>query len=138
LGKRFGDVIKGPESTYARGDVVVVQFWGGHPNNNLRIQDTFVVVEKLEGDTFRPVARDWDPETTFRWQRRGISSSIITITWDTRDATPGTYRIVHRGDRKSLTGSIVPYEGITEMFTVEHDVARRAPASRAKSTASVS
>jgi neutral ceramidase len=123
-GKRFGDVIKGPDPTYARGDVVVVQFWGGHPNNNYRIQDTFLTVEKLEGDTFRPVARDWDPETTFRWHRRGLSCSVITISWDTRGAVPGTYRIVHRGDRKSLSGTILPYEGVTETFTVERDVAR--------------
>jgi neutral ceramidase len=130
-GKVFGDVIKGPERTYVRGDVVVVQFWGGHPNNDLRIQDTFLSVEKLEGDTFRPVARDWDPETTFRWQRRGISCSVITITWDTKDAAFGTYRIVHKGDRKSLTGSIHPYEGVTETFTVEREVARAAPVSSA-------
>ncbi|MEY2460080.1 MAG: neutral ceramidase, partial [Acidimicrobiaceae bacterium] len=123
-GKRFGDVIKGPEPTYARGDVVVVQFWGGHPNNNLRTQDTFLRVEKLEGDSFRTVARDWDPETTFRWQRRGLSCSVITVTWDTKDAAPGIYRIVHTGDRKSLTGTIVPYEGVTEDFTVEREVGR--------------
>jgi neutral ceramidase len=123
-GKRFGDLVKGPQPKYARGDVVVVQFWGGHPNNNLRIQDTFLRVEKLEGDAFQPVARDWDPETTYRWKRRGLSCSVITITWDTKDAAPGTYRIVHTGDRKSLTGAILPYEGITAAFTVERETTR--------------
>jgi neutral ceramidase len=123
-GKRFGDLIKAPQPTYARGDTVVAQFWGGHPNNDCRIQGTFLTVEKLEGDTFRPALRDWDPETTFRWERRGISCSVITISWDTKNAAPGTYRIVHTGDRKSLTGAILPYEGITEPFTVEREAAR--------------
>src|SRR5258706_5052975 len=118
-GKHFGDVIKRPQATYTRGDTVVVQFWGGHPNNNFRIQDTFLTVEKLDGDTFRPALRDWDPETTFRCERRGISCSVITISWDTKNAAPGTYRIAHTGDRKSLTGAILPYEGVSEPFTVD-------------------
>jgi hypothetical protein len=49
---------------------------------------------------------------------------VITITWDTRGAVAGTYRIVHRGDRKSLTGKILPYEGVTRTFTVEREAAR--------------
>jgi len=124
LGKRFGEVHKRPEPKYARGDIVVVQFWGGHPNNNFRVQDTFLSVERLVGDSFTPVARDWDPETTFRWARRGLTCSIITISWNTKDAAPGIYRIRHTGDRKSWTGKIVPYEGITETFSIESEVAR--------------
>ena len=94
IGKRFGEILKGPEPRYARGDVVVARFWGGHPNNNFRIQDSYLRVERLEGDRFVTVARDWDPETTFRWARRGLACSIITISWDTQNAAPGTYRIV--------------------------------------------
>jgi neutral ceramidase len=124
FGKRYGDVHKPPERKYLRGDVVVVQFWGGHPNNNLRIQDSFLTVEKLVGDQFIAALRDWDPETTYRWSRRGLACSIITITWDTKDAAPGTYRIRHTGDRKSLTGKIYPYNGVTESFSVESDAAR--------------
>jgi len=118
--KKFGDVIRQPKPTYPRGEVVEVQFWGAHPNNNYRTQDTFLVVEKLVHGTFTPVARDWDPETTFRWKRRGHAYSIVTVTWDAKDATPGTYRIRHTGDRKSVwTGKISPYEGITSPFTVD-------------------
>lgn len=119
FGKKFGDVIEAPRPKYARGEFVVAKFWGGHPNNNYRIQDTFVTVEKLDGDRFVPVARDWDPEATFRWQRARLRCSIVTITWDTRHASPGTYRIVHTGDRKSVSGKIYPYRGVTEAFAVE-------------------
>lgn len=117
--KKFGDVIREPNPTYRRNEIVVAEFWGAHPNNNYRIQDTFLVVEKLVDGDYRPVARDWDPETTYRWKRKGHAFSLITITWDTKDAAPGTYRIRHRGDRKSVwTGKISSYEGVTTSFTV--------------------
>jgi len=119
LFKNFGDVFTQPNSSYSRGDTVSAVFWGGHPNNNLRTQDTFLIIEKLVDGTFVPVAWDWDPETTYSWQRDSIAYSKITITWDTADASPGTYRIRHTGDWKSgWTGKISPYEGITEVFKV--------------------
>ena len=119
LFKNFGDVITQPGASCSRGDTVSAQFWGGHPNNNLRTQDTFLVVEKLVNGKYVPVARDWDPETTYRWQRNGISYSKITITWHTKNAEPGTYRIRHRGNWKSgWTGKISAYEGVTNTFKV--------------------
>ncbi len=115
----FGDVITQPGTSYARGDTVSVQFWGGHPNNNYRTQDTFLVVEKLLNGSYLPVAYDWDPETTYRWQRSGISYSKITITWHTKNAAPGTYRIRHKGNWKSgWTGAISAYEGVSNSFKV--------------------
>lgn len=119
LFKNFGDVITQPAASYARGATVSVQFWGGHPNNNLRTQDTFLVVEKLVNGAYVPVARDWDPETTYRWQRNGISYSKITVTWHTKNAEPGTYRIRHKGNWKSgWTGTISAYEGVSNSFSV--------------------
>ncbi len=118
-GKAFGDLEKAPEPKVARGDVVEVQFWGGHPNNDFRVQDTFLVVEKIVDGEAVPVARDWDLETTYRWARRGFASSLVTITWDTRDAEPGTYRIRHMGDRRTAFGKVHPYEGVTDEFVVE-------------------
>ena len=126
FGRQFGEVHKGPAPAYKRGDVVIAQFWGGHPNNNFRIQDTFLTVERLVGDSFIPVARDWDPETTYEWERRGLTCSMITISWDTKDAVPGVYRIRHTGDRKSWSGKIIAYEGVTATFTLEGEVKRPA------------
>ncbi len=119
LFKNFGDVITQPGAAYTRGDTVSVQFWGGHPNNNLKTQDTFLVVEKLVNGSYAPIARDWDPETTYRWERNGISYSRITITWHTKNAGPGTYRIRHKGNWKSgWTGKISAYEGVSNAFRV--------------------
>jgi neutral ceramidase len=119
LGKRFGSVYTQPKSSYTRGNTVSAVFWGGHPNNNLRTQDTFLVIEKLVGGTYLPVARDWDPETTYNWARNAVAYSKITITWDTTNASSGTYRIRHKGNWKSgWTGKISAYEGVTNSFVL--------------------
>lgn len=119
LFRRFGDVITQPKAGYQRGEVVSAQFWGAHPNNDYRIQGTFLVVERLSNGVFIPVARDWDPETTYQWQRDGIAYSRVTITWDTTGAAPGTYRVRHLGDWKSgWTQKLTPYQGVTNTFTL--------------------
>ncbi len=119
MGKNFGDVEKQPDASYKIGDRVSTVFWGAHPNNDFMIQDTFLVVEKLVNGKYEPVARDWDPETTFNWARDFTAYSKVTITWDTADATAGTYRIRHKGNRKSFFGDISPYEGVTYSFTLQ-------------------
>jgi len=141
LGKSFGDVETDVNASYARGNTVKVVFWGAHPRNNLRIQDTFLVVEKVNTtevcrqekvgcDTvlvcedqitgYTPVAKDGDPETVYRWKRDGIANSKVTITWTIPpNAAPGKYRIRHFGNWKSgWTGAISPYEGASAIFTV--------------------
>lgn len=118
-GKSFGSVYTQPKSNYTRGDTVSAVFWGGHPNNNLRTQDTFLVIEKLVGGVYVPVARDWEPETTYNWARNSVAYSKITITWDTTNASRGTYRIRHKGNWKSgWTGKINAYEGVTNSFVL--------------------
>jgi neutral ceramidase len=117
LGKSFGSVSTQPNSSYKRGDTVSAVFWGGYPNNDLRTQDTFLVIEKLVNGAYVPVARDWDPETTYNWARNSIAYSKITITWDTTNASAGTYRIRHKGNWKlGWTGKISAYEGVTNSF----------------------
>lgn len=118
--KKFGDVITQPKTIQKAGDLISVQFWGAHPNNNYRVQDTFLIVEKWNGLNFVAVARDWDPQTTYAWQRDGVANSKITITWDSTGAEPGVYRIRHKGDWKSgWTGKISAYEGVTNVFSLE-------------------
>ncbi len=118
MGSKFGDVITPPSATYNRGDLVKVQFWGAHPNNNYRIQDSFLVVEKLVEGGFVAVLHDWDPETTFGWERSGKTDSKITISWDTEKAEAGTYRIRYAGDRKALLGGLQPIEGLSSSFVI--------------------
>ncbi len=128
-GKKFGDLLEAPKARYARGEVVVARFWGAHPNNDYRIQDTFLTVERQLADgTFVPVARDWDPETTYRWERHGVASSIVTITWRTADAAPGIYRMRHTGNHRTWLGKVTPYEGVTGTFALENAAVSSPPA----------
>ncbi len=120
-GKAFGAVLKGPESAYARGSTATVEFATGHPKNNVRRGSTFLEVQRLENGSWQRVLDDGDWETTYRWTRlNGLTgTSKATITWDVAaDTAPGTYRIVHHGDARSLLGKITPFTGATGSFTV--------------------
>jgi len=120
LFQQFGQVLKQPAASYARGQTVVATFRGAHPKNNLRTQDTFLKVDRLVGSTWVTVYNDWDFETTYTWRREGIAYSQCDVEWRIpADAAPGTYRIRQFGNWKSgWTGAISPYSGTTRSFTV--------------------
>lgn len=120
LGKSFGGVITQPAASYTKGAIASAQFWGGHPNNDLQTQGSFLVVEKLVGTSWVPVTYDWDPDTTYKWERNSVAYSKITITWNTKNADAGTYRLRHKGHWKSgWTGKIKAYEGVSNSFIVK-------------------
>lgn len=119
--RKFGDVHKNAARSYEQGKSVKVAFWGGHPGNNLQTQSSFLEVQLEDGDSWRAVARDWDPETRFVWKRwlfvSPISQSVVE--WDIPDdQEPGTYRVVHHGHSGSRSGTITPYTGTSRAFTV--------------------
>lgn len=117
--RSFGDVLTQPAASYAAGQRVTVEFSTGHPKNNLRRGGTFLQVQRLDGSTWRTVADDGDWSTTYRWRRDGLAASIATITWDVPAGTPlGTYRVVHTGDAKSISGQITAFTGTSRTFTV--------------------
>ncbi|MFI8200352.1 neutral/alkaline ceramidase [Streptomyces sp. NPDC085942] len=120
-GRTFGAVLKAPEGSYARGSTATAEFATGHPKNNVRRGSTFLEVQRLENGTWKRVLDDGDWETTYRWTRlNGLTgTSKATITWKIApDTAPGTYRIVHHGDAKSLLGRVTPFTGATGAFTV--------------------
>jgi neutral ceramidase len=125
LGQRFGSVMTDANASYSRGQTVTVVFWGGHPKNNLRLQDSFLQVQKQHPDgTWSVVAYDWDWETTYTWTRDHcpptFACSRHTVQWTIPStATPGLYRIRHDGTWKSgWDGSLHPYFGLSREFTV--------------------
>jgi len=121
-GEKFGDVVQDPPAMVSPGDHVVVRFRGAHPRNDLRTGTGYLEVQRADED-WAVVARDWDPETTFRWQRTGgplSPTSEVTIDWRVPDdAEPGEYRIVYHGDRKPLIGPIAPITGTSPSFMVQ-------------------
>lgn len=122
LGHHFGSVVTDVKPQYTRGDVVAVSFWGGHPKNNLLLQDSYLEVQQRQvGGGWRTIAYDWDWSTKYRWQRRGVAYSEISVSWKTSiDNAPGAYRILLRGFYKNgWTGSINPYQGYSDVFKLE-------------------
>jgi neutral ceramidase len=132
LSQKWGGVISDAKESYAVSQdvyhptVVSVRFVGAHPNNDLKIQETFLEVLRIErtqdGQKRRVVvARDWDPETRFIWQRDGIDRSIVTVEWEVPPETPGGfYQIAYYGNRRAfLTGKTSPIVGYSRVFRLE-------------------
>jgi len=119
--RKFGDVLKQPRSSYRRGEKVEVKFQGAHPNNDLRIEDTYLRVEQLDSGSWRTVYTDKDFCTYFKWKRSHIADSIVTIEWDipTKQVS-GTYRIRYFGNWKRLGGKprINAFSGESRQFAV--------------------
>ncbi|XP_072745601.1 neutral ceramidase [Anoplolepis gracilipes] len=122
-GRNFGDVIQQPSKVASPGDTVTAIFISGHPRNNLMIDSTFLIVERLEDDEiWMPIASDADWETKFQWTRTSVilGSSQVTITWEIpQDVKPGEYRIRHNGYYRYILGGVYPYYGVTNHFRVE-------------------
>ncbi|HYX37252.1 MAG TPA: neutral/alkaline non-lysosomal ceramidase N-terminal domain-containing protein [Oligoflexus sp.] len=119
IGKDWGDLKQDAERAYAAGSRIEVKFWGAHPNNSLQGRDrTLLTVQKMVGGTWQTVRYDWDPDTFYRWQRDGISNSLITLTWASEAETPeGLYRLCHYGHGKQFfTGIYKSYTGCSRTF----------------------
>lgn len=115
--KHFGDVHRDASAVYSPGQTVTVSFWAGHPRNDLKIQDTYLMVQRQHGASWETVARDWDWETRFRW-RRTFLGSLASVEWTIPPGTSGTFRIRHDGASRSH-GRIVPYYGVSRAFVVQ-------------------
>ena len=119
LGKSFGSVLTQPAAAYPRGADVRADFVTGHPNNNVRTEGTYVEVQRQVGSAWQTVATDSQWQTRYRWKREYLGVSTAQITWTVpAGAAAGTYRIVHHGDARSLTGVIRPFTGTSRTFTV--------------------
>lgn len=115
----FGKVLKNANKSYHPGEQVEVSFRGGHPKNNLKTQDSFLVVQHKVSGRWVDYAYDWDWETEYHWHREGLARSVVDIIWRIPDdVTPGKYRILHSGHRKSLFG-VHSYSGKSRTFTIK-------------------
>lgn len=120
IGKKFGDVVTQPKSSYVKGETVAVTFYTGNPRNNLRRNGTFLEVQRWTGSSWVRVADDGDWSTKYRWTRKSVADSWADISWVIpADTAAGTYRVVHYGDAKNLLGQISGFVGISKSFAVQ-------------------
>ncbi len=113
VGRRFGDVLSGDGEVTA-GQTVAVRFVGANPNNDLRLEDSYLLVESADGAV---VAHDssWSTLLTFD---RAFTETTVTVEWDTTGAEPGDYRIVLRGAGKDIHGTVRPFTGTASVRVV--------------------
>jgi neutral ceramidase len=96
-----GLVFVDANNSYKKGESVEVKFIGTNPFNDPRTNDTFLRVEKNDNGNWKTVFTDNDPYTFFHWEAGFISSSILSIKWQTYpDTEPGEYRISYFGNKK--------------------------------------
>jgi neutral ceramidase len=119
----FSAVRTQPESSYAIGDVASCVFAGAHPKNGLTTVASFCDVEKLNSDgSSSTVMTDAHWDLRYHWKRYGVAGSKNTCEWSIRSggrtSVAGTYRFVHRGYSRSLTGTLTAYEGTSNTFTL--------------------
>jgi neutral ceramidase len=118
-GKKFGDVVADASASYKAGDTVVVEFVSAHPKNDLLTMQDYAVVQKKTANGFEDVLGDRDPQLTFTWQRTRGSESKAILRWNSKDAAPGEYRLVHRGVSKAFWfGRKTRFEGASRVFKV--------------------
>lgn len=118
-GRSLGDVVTQPAGRYRPGETAAAVFVAAHPGNDLRRGDTFLEVQREDGEDWTTVADDGDFATTFRWQRRKTRQTA-TLTWHIpASAPPGRYRLRYHGDARDAAGRITPFTGSTESFHVQ-------------------
>lgn len=116
-GRRFGDVLQQPTDVSA-GQTARAVLVGANPNNDLRHGDTYLVVERQEGQDWVRVRDDQDFDTRFHWEDKQFSRSQVTLEWTPPADAAGTYRFVYRGDRRTGLGAILPISGTSRAFRV--------------------
>ncbi|KAF7351861.1 hypothetical protein MVEN_01147500 [Mycena venus] len=128
FGKHFGQAVQDVRTTapYRAGETVFARFVGANPrasrfHNNLRLEGTFLAVDRLDSGVWVMVRSDSHPSTIYQWERVStiLGTSSVNISWTIENDTPaGTYRLRYFGDSKPLAGAISAFVGSSSDFTV--------------------
>ena len=122
--KKFGDVKTDVRPSYPIGSAISATFVGANPRNNLRLEQTYASIEKLDVPTGRwvRVRDDSDWSLIFNWKRTSevLGTSEVEIVWESELTTEaGQYRIRYFGDSKAIgSGTITAFEGISGVFVL--------------------
>ncbi|XP_046569585.1 neutral ceramidase-like [Haliotis rubra] len=123
IGKTYGDVVVDVQPECSQNTTVKVSFISGDPRNALKRDETFLTVEKqLSVTEWDVVFTDSSRHTRFYWHHTSyiLGESEAEITWDIpANQEPGTYRIRHFGDHKSILGTITAFSGTSSSFQVK-------------------
>lgn len=121
-GGAFGEALPLSRTTFAPGDVALVEFRSGNPTADHDALSTFAEVERQTEEGWEKVATDGDWETKIRWRKGEEHSELIAqVTWETpKDLLPGVYRIRHFGLATVQSGDHKRFEGTSASFQVDN------------------
>ncbi|KAG2219529.1 hypothetical protein INT45_003094 [Circinella minor] len=134
IAKKFGDIIRDVKATQRDREIVTLHgksgttisasFVAGNPRHDVKLEETYLTVEKkLSNGDWKVVRTDHDYDTRFRWKysNRLLGQSEATIEWDIgRDTLAGVYRLGYFGHHKEfISRKIIPHYGYSSEFTVE-------------------
>lgn len=122
-GTRFGSVVEQPLPAYKLGETVKATFHAANPRNNLRLEGTFIAVERQDGNgRWEHIVDDADWFLIYTWRRTNFlrGHSEVDISWETYgNAVPGKYRFKYYGDARQLFGLVKSFEGISRSFRLD-------------------
>ena len=135
IGETFGTVLQQPPATASRGAPFPVHatFRSGNPRNDLRRNDTYILVEHQAASGWVRVAWDAMPEVQLLWGRSTNCGPVAAPVPCAKDvsqldaywfvpsnAAPGQYRITVFGKFKNASnGVLTSYQSTTRTFTVQ-------------------
>lgn len=136
LFKSFGSIKSNTNSNYNTGQTACVTFWGAHPNNDNKVNDTYFTIQKKEGSNWITKYEDRDTNTKLIWKRNGIANSLITIEFKiTPEVESGYYRIVHTGKWKNgWNRRLYNYSATSKTFFVHGSLNKRTIANKTIAT----
>lgn len=120
-GSAFGEALPLGRTTYAPGDVVLVEFRSGNPTADHGALSTFVEIERQVEGEWRKIATDGDWETKIRWREGDEEDQLIAqVIWEIPVTLAlGTYRVKHFGLATLPSGERMRFEGTSESFQLE-------------------
>ncbi|KAJ7702808.1 Neutral/alkaline non-lysosomal ceramidase-domain-containing protein [Mycena rosella] len=84
IGKHFGQISKDVVTSelYHAGDTVFAEFVGANPRNNLRLEGTYLTVDRFVSRTWEAVRSDSHPSTIYRWVREStiLGTSRVNVS----------------------------------------------------------
>lgn len=69
IGSSFGKVLTAPSGSYSKGSTVTVKFQGATPRNNLRLEETFLTIDRQVNGQWQTYRTDSHPSTKYNWKR---------------------------------------------------------------------
>ena len=120
-GYELGIALSEPKPRYSAGNEVEIKFASAHPQDTYPQKDSFLSIQRREGEQWSAVATDDDWQTRCRWETDPDNPQKLTlrVIWEIPEETPaGTYRIGHVGASVDDAGRRNAFSGYSKAFEV--------------------